>query len=147
MTHCVVTGLRWNVLVSNGVVEYIDTLEEETTMIAMTPDDLRQDKEYAYCTTYTHCEIHPAMILGVCASIIPFPDHNQSPRNTYQVSFHLFDVQILIFLSALVFNSLVLKTLSFLDAFFMCSKTSEIFLFKLFMKKIKNESKTLFIKQ
>lgn len=55
-------------------------------MIAMSPDDLRQEKEYAYCTTYTHCEIHPAMILGVCASIIPFPDHNQSPRNTYQVS-------------------------------------------------------------
>ena len=24
------------------------------------------------------------MILGVCASIIPFPDHNQSPRNVYQ---------------------------------------------------------------
>ena len=24
------------------------------------------------------------MILGVCASIIPYPDHNQSPRNTYQ---------------------------------------------------------------
>ena len=23
-------------------------------------------------------------MLGVCASIIPFPDHNQSPRNTYQ---------------------------------------------------------------
>lgn len=76
---------RWQVLVASGVVEYIDTLEEETVMIAMSPDDLRQDKEYAYCTTYTHCEIHPAMILGVCASIIPFPDHNQSPRNTYQV--------------------------------------------------------------
>lgn len=77
--------IRWQVLVSSGVVEYIDTLEEETTMIAISPDDLRIDKEYAYCTTYTHCEIHPAMILGVCASIIPFPDHNQSPRNTYQV--------------------------------------------------------------
>ena len=25
---------------------------------------------------YTHCEIHASMILGVCASIIPFPDHN-----------------------------------------------------------------------
>ncbi|KAG8286738.1 DNA-directed RNA polymerase II subunit RPB2 [Homalodisca vitripennis] len=74
----------WQVLVSSGVVEYIDTLEEETTMIAMTPQDLQQEKEYAYCTSYTHCEIHPAMILGVCASIIPFPDHNQSPRNTYQ---------------------------------------------------------------
>lgn len=72
-------------MVGSGVVEYIDTLEEETVMIAMSPDDLRQEKEYAYCTTYTHCEIHPAMILGVCASIIPFPDHNQSPRNTYQV--------------------------------------------------------------
>lgn len=71
-----------------GVVEYIDTLEEETVMIAMSPDDLRQEKLWAYCTTYTHCEIHPAMILGVCASIIPFPDHNQSPRNTYQVTNH-----------------------------------------------------------
>lgn len=50
----------------------------------MNIEDLHQDKECAYCTTYTHCEIHPAMILGVCASIIPFPDHNQSPRNTYQ---------------------------------------------------------------
>lgn len=59
-------------------------------MIAMSPDDLRQEKEYAYCTTYTHCEIHPAMILGVCASIIPFPDHNQSPRNTYQVGQKLY---------------------------------------------------------
>ena len=55
-------------------------------MIAMTPDDLNGEKDNVYCTTYTHCEIHPAMILGVCASIIPFPDHNQSPRNTYQVS-------------------------------------------------------------
>lgn len=61
---------------ASGVVEYIDTLEEETVMLAMTPDDL-QEKEVAYCSTYTHCEIHPSMILGVCASIIPFPDHNQ----------------------------------------------------------------------
>jgi len=34
-----------------------------------------------YSSTYTHCEVHPSMILGICASIIPFPDHNQSPRN------------------------------------------------------------------
>lgn len=38
----------------------------------------------AYCYTYTHCEIHPAMILGVSASLIPFPSQNQSPRNIYQ---------------------------------------------------------------
>ena len=36
---------------------------------------LRQSQ--AFSTEWTHCEIHPSMILGICASIIPFPDHNQ----------------------------------------------------------------------
>jgi DNA-directed RNA polymerase II subunit RPB2 len=85
--------LSWSQLVSCGVVEYIDCREEETVMIAMSPDYFlpsdqvtpeELDNRRKYCSTYTHCEIHPAMILGVCASIIPFPDHNQSPRNTYQ---------------------------------------------------------------
>lgn len=35
---------------ASGVVEYIDTLEEETVMLAMTPDDL-QEKGVAYCST------------------------------------------------------------------------------------------------
>ena len=35
-------------------------------------------------TKYTHCEIDPSTIFGVIASCIPFPDLNQSPRNTYQ---------------------------------------------------------------
>jgi len=69
-------------LVDNGIIEYLDVEEEESSMIAMRPDDLVKNKNY--CSTYTHCEIHPAMILGVSASIIPFPDHNQSPRNVYQ---------------------------------------------------------------
>lgn len=60
----------------------MDVEEEETVMIAMSLDDLKGEKAIKY--HYTHCEIHPSMILGVCASIIPFPDHNQSPRNTYQ---------------------------------------------------------------
>ncbi len=30
-----------------------------------------------YPNKWTHCEIHPSMILGVSASLIPFPDHNQ----------------------------------------------------------------------
>ncbi len=77
------SNFSWSELVAGGVVEYIDTLEEETIMVAMTPDDLTPAPGgAAYCETYTHCEIHPSMILGVCASIIPFPDHNQSPRNT-----------------------------------------------------------------
>lgn len=64
-----------------GLVEYVDCEEEETIMIAMLISDLQKKNHSAI---YTHCEIHPAMILGVCGSIIPFPDHNQSPRNTYQ---------------------------------------------------------------
>ncbi len=68
-------------LIELGLVEYVDCEEEETIMIAMLREDLHRRNHSA---GYTHCEIHPAMILGVCGSIIPFPDHNQSPRNTYQ---------------------------------------------------------------
>lgn len=35
---------------------------------------------------YTHCELDPKAILGVAANLIPWPNHNQAPRNTYQVS-------------------------------------------------------------
>lgn len=41
---------------------------------------------YPEYTTYTHCEIHPAMWHSVVAQMIPYPDHNQSPRNCYQSS-------------------------------------------------------------
>ena len=58
-----------------GLVEFLDVEEEETAMIAMHLSDL-QKKDPVYSYSYTHCEIHPSMILGVCASIIPFPDHN-----------------------------------------------------------------------
>lgn len=75
---------RWNfeTCCQKGLIEFVDVEEEETTMIAMSLSDLHGER--AKTTTFTHCEIHPSMILGVCASIIPFPDHNQSPRNTYQ---------------------------------------------------------------
>ncbi|KAI8852979.1 DNA-directed RNA polymerase II subunit RPB2 [Chytridium lagenaria] len=72
---------------AEGVIEYLDTEEEETVMISMTPEDVdvvRAVSTSAYASRWTHCEIHPSMILGICASIIPFPDHNQSPRNCYQ---------------------------------------------------------------
>jgi len=98
---------NWDYVVRQGAIELLDAEEEETAMICMTPEDLdnyrlarqgvdvsedigenpnRRLKTKVNPTThmYTHCEIHPSMILGICASIIPFPDHNQSPRNTYQ---------------------------------------------------------------
>lgn len=33
----------------------------------------------------THLEVEPFTIMGVVSGLIPFPHHNQSPRNTYQV--------------------------------------------------------------
>lgn len=62
-----------------GKIEYLDVEEEECSLIAMNQSYLRQQN-----LQYTHCEIHSAMILGQCASLIPFPDHNQGPRNTLQ---------------------------------------------------------------
>ena len=64
----------------DSVIEYIDPDEQNTTMIAMKPSALYNATSY----NYTHCEIHPSTIFGVLASCIPFPEHNQSPRNTYQ---------------------------------------------------------------
>lgn len=63
-------------LVAQGVVEFLDTNEENNTMIAM--------NEAACAADTTHMEIEPFTILGVVAGLIPFPHHNQSPRNTYQ---------------------------------------------------------------
>lgn len=59
-----------------GLIEYLDVNEENNALIAL----------YEGVATFetTHIEIEPFTILGVCAGLIPFPHHNQSPRNTYQ---------------------------------------------------------------
>jgi len=75
-------GMNFDDTLKLGLIEFLDVEEEETAMIAMHVKDMNRDDKLQHYA-YTHCEIHPSMILGVCASIIPFPDHNQSPRNTY----------------------------------------------------------------
>eukprot|EP01119_Soliformovum_irregulare_P022393 TRINITY_DN7650_c0_g1_i1.p1 TRINITY_DN7650_c0_g1~~TRINITY_DN7650_c0_g1_i1.p1 ORF type:complete len:1136 (+),score=372.05 TRINITY_DN7650_c0_g1_i1:115-3522(+) len=59
-----------------GLVEYLDVNEENDSYIAM--------YEKLITKKSTHLEIEPLTILGVCAGLIPYPHHNQSPRNTYQ---------------------------------------------------------------
>jgi DNA-directed RNA polymerase beta subunit len=82
--------LSWDDLFTNckipeAVLEYIDPEEQSCSMIATKPKDLLQDTNIDdLIKKYTHCEIHPSTIFGVVASCIPYPDHNQSPRNTYQ---------------------------------------------------------------
>ena len=68
--------------IGESVLEYIDAAEQNMSMIAMEPLHLNKTEQFIY--KYTHCEIHPSTIFGILASCIPFPEHNQSPRNTYQ---------------------------------------------------------------
>jgi len=84
----VVNGeLSWDDLltsskIKDAVIEYIDPEEQSWSLIATKPKDLIQhDNALA---KFTHCEIHPSTMFGVLASCIPFPEHNQSPRNCYQ---------------------------------------------------------------
>ena len=63
-----------------SIIEYVDTQESWHLMISMRPRDLKERKN----VYYNYCEIHPCLILGVLSSMIPFCNHNQAPRNTYQ---------------------------------------------------------------
>ena len=77
----------WNDLIMNykyghSLIEYVDPEEQNASLISMRNANMETHKDKYY--KYTHCEIHPSSILGILASCIPFPDHNQSPRNTYQ---------------------------------------------------------------
>ena len=80
--------LSWNDLLTNcripeSVIEYIDPEEQNHSMIAMKSKNAYL-QELGMKINYTHCEIHPSTVFGVLASCIPFPEHNQAPRNTYQ---------------------------------------------------------------
>ena len=68
--------------IEDSVIEYIDPEEQSWSLIATKPKDIIAKSDNIH--KYTHCEIHPSTIFGVLASCIPFPEHNQSPRNTYQ---------------------------------------------------------------
>lgn len=89
------------------VIEILDKEEEQNMMLADFPQRIEKarmimerkpinDKETIdvinrtnryddnIFVRYTHCEIHPCMILGIISSNIPFTDHNQSPRGIFQ---------------------------------------------------------------
>jgi len=79
--------LTWDNLLTSSkidesILEYIDPEEQSFSLIATKPKEIvvKSDK----VNKYTHCEIHASTIFGILASCIPFPEHNQSPRNSYQ---------------------------------------------------------------
>ena len=70
--------------IDNSIIEYIDPDEQQSSLVAIKPSQLAKRSDTNMFYRYTHCEIHPSTMFGILASCIPFPEHNQSPRNTYQ---------------------------------------------------------------
>ncbi len=68
--------IRCEDLVKEGVIEYLDADEEENALIALSVQGIEADT--------THLELAPYTMLGICAGLIPFSEHNQSPRNAYE---------------------------------------------------------------
>eukprot|EP00002_Diphylleia_rotans_P011026 TRINITY_DN2189_c0_g1_i1.p1 TRINITY_DN2189_c0_g1~~TRINITY_DN2189_c0_g1_i1.p1 ORF type:complete len:798 (+),score=130.37 TRINITY_DN2189_c0_g1_i1:142-2535(+) len=68
--------LTYQELLKQGLIEYVDVNEENDCLISV------YDREIKANTT--HLEVEPMTLLGVVAGLIPYPHHNQSPRNTYQ---------------------------------------------------------------
>ena len=67
-------SLDFDDLVEHGYVEFIDAEEEEDIYVAVERDDITED--------HTHLEIDPQLIFSIGSGMIPYPEHNASPRIT-----------------------------------------------------------------
>lgn len=69
----------WTTLHQQGIIEMVDKNEERFLRVASSVRDYSENPHH-----FSHVEVVPSGILGLCASLIPFSNHNQAPRNTYQ---------------------------------------------------------------
>jgi DNA-directed RNA polymerase II subunit RPB2 len=68
-----------NVLEKNaGILEYLDTTETEGSLICMSILDYNKTPQ-----RWTHCEIHPSLIMGVMGNYVIYPENNPAPRDLY----------------------------------------------------------------
>jgi DNA-directed RNA polymerase II subunit RPB2 len=61
-----------------GVIEYVDPYEANESYIATFAEHIHPES--------SHMEIHPSTIFGLMTSVIPYANHNQSPRNQLSCS-------------------------------------------------------------
>jgi len=64
--------ISWTDLINQGIIEYIDAAEEENALTAFYSEDLTPE--------HTHLEISPLSMVGLCTSLVPFGNFNQSTR-------------------------------------------------------------------
>ena len=63
-----------------GSIEYVDPYEGNESYISW------WGKKGELTEQHTHVEIHPSTLMGLLANMIPFANHNQSPRNQLSCS-------------------------------------------------------------
>jgi DNA-directed RNA polymerase subunit B len=64
--------IKWNDLVEQGIIEYLDAGEEENSFISLYEDDVTSE--------HTHLEISPITMLGVVTSLVPYSNYGGSSR-------------------------------------------------------------------
>ncbi len=64
--------IRWDDLVRNGVIEYIDAAEENNAFVAFTAPDVTPE--------HTHLELGHIAFLGLVTSLVPFANYGQPSR-------------------------------------------------------------------
>ncbi|MDO8660899.1 MAG: DNA-directed RNA polymerase subunit B, partial [Candidatus Woesearchaeota archaeon] len=64
--------IKWNDLISQGIIEYLDAEEEENAYVSFFEHELTAD--------HTHLEITPLAMLGLCTTLVPFGNYTQSAR-------------------------------------------------------------------
>ncbi|WP_372912498.1 DNA-directed RNA polymerase subunit B [Salinigranum sp.] len=69
-------------LVDRGLIEFIDAEEEEDILVAVDEEDIEYYPDDPEKQNTTHLEIDPQLIFGIGAGMIPYPEHNASPRIT-----------------------------------------------------------------
>ena len=71
------TKLYNELLKNKSVIDYLDTAEEESALIATYDENVKKNK------FFTHVEIDPSLILGVMGNLIIYPEHNPVTRNSF----------------------------------------------------------------